>query len=164
MASRDSKQPTSSVEELHCQGTLVDSESGLEPGKIDEGRALLPFWRGVRHSFVSRCTNWWLIEILCWCLGALCTIAIATILSVWNGRPLPSSFPLGLKLNAYVSVLSAIAKLTLAVPLEEALSTQKYLWYTTRTPKHSLIDFERFELADRRPIGALRLIWRLRTR
>lgn len=112
----------------------------------------------------SLCRNWWLIELTSWCIGAFCMVLIATLLAAWDGRPLPDRFPLGLKLNAYVSVLSAIAKLALAVCLEEALATQKYLWYTTATPKHSLLDFEKFELAARRPIGALKLIWQMRAR
>jgi hypothetical protein len=91
-------------------------------------------------------------------------IAIATVLAAWDGQPLPDRFPLGLKLNAYVSVLAAIAKLALAVCLEESLATQKYLWYTTETAIRPLLDFERFELAARRPIGALALIWRMKAR
>jgi hypothetical protein len=102
--------------------------------------------------------------LISWSLAAFCIVLIATLLAAWNGRPLPDRFPLGLKLNAYVSVLAAVAKLALAVCLEESLANQKYLWYTTPTPQHTLLDFERFEIAARRPIGALKLLWRMKAK
>jgi hypothetical protein len=164
MASEDAKSDIVCAINLSRHNTLVDSESGFEADKLDKSPIRIPYWRRVRHRFSCLCTNWWLTEILSWCLGASCMIAIAIILSVWKGRELPNSFPLGLKLNAYLSVLSAVAKLALAVPLEEALATQKYLWFATGIPKRPLVDFERFELAARRPFGALKLIWRMKTR
>jgi hypothetical protein len=164
MASEDAKSVIISISDLSRHDTLVDSEPCFEPDKLDGTPARTPYWRRIRHRLSGLCINWWLTEILSWCLGALCIIAIAVLLFVWKGRELPSSFPLGLKLNAYISVLSAVAKLALAVPLEEALATQKYLWFTTGTPKRPLVDFERFELAARRPVGALKLIWRLKAK
>lgn len=119
-------------------------------------------WRRSRQHLSSLCRDWWLIELISWCLAAFCMVCIATLLAAFNGRPLPDQFPLGLKLNAYVSVLAAVSKLAMAVCLEEALATQKYLWFTTRSPQHSLLDFERFEIAARRPIGAVKLIWHMK--
>ena len=104
------------------------------------------------------------MELICWAVATMCMISIAILLAAWNGRPLPEKFPLGLKLNTFVSVLAALSKLALAVCLEESLATQKYLWYTTSAPYRCLHDFERFELAARRPIGAVKLIWRIRAR
>ena len=162
--------------------TVVDAESDLKqlPPKHSLSHHVSSFarraWSHGRHMIStcqlawwkstevlsSLCRNWWLVELISWCLAALCMVVIATILAAWNDQPLPDKFPLGLKLNAYISVLAAVAKLALAVCLEESLATQKYLWYTTPSAQHPLIDFERFELAARRPVGALRLIWRMR--
>lgn len=123
----------------------------------------LRFWKS-RQLLASLCQNWWLVELLSWCLGAICIFGIAILLAAWNGRPLPDRLPLGIKLNAYVSVLSAIAKLALAVCLEEALATQKYLWYASPSVERPLLDFERFELAARRPVGAVSLIWHFKAK
>ncbi|KIW04792.1 uncharacterized protein PV09_03979 [Verruconis gallopava] len=153
----------SSAIDLSRQSTLVDSEGGFDAEKIASDS--LPSRLGrAWNTFTSLCTDWWLTEIFCWCFAALCILLIAVLLCVWDGRPLPNNFPLGLKLNTYVSVLSATAKLALAVPLEESLASQKYLYFATGTPKRPLLDFERFELAARRPIGSVKLIWRMKAR
>jgi hypothetical protein len=62
----------------------------------------------------------------------------ASILATHDNKPLPESTPLDLSLNAFLSILSGISKLALAVPLEEALGSQKYLWQVTRLLKDAL--------------------------
>jgi hypothetical protein len=55
-----------------------------------------------------------------------------------------------------MSVLSAIAKLSMAVPLEEALGQLRWLYFAKGPRK--LIEFERFDDATRGPWGALALL------
>ena len=193
MTAKQLKLPITRHEELHYYTTTRHDTLGSMVTLVASSDAQSTRWRTFREKFTAMCftfqsrvkhvsssfslrwwkcvelvsalcCNWWLMELISWCIGAMCMTSIATLLAAWDGRPLPESFPLGLKLNAYVSVLAAVAKLALAVCLEESLATQKYLWYTTDAPCHSLLDFEGFELAGRRPLGAIKLIWRIRFR
>ncbi|KIW05858.1 uncharacterized protein PV09_03061 [Verruconis gallopava] len=86
------------------------------------------------------------------------------MLASYDNKPLPKSLPLGITLNAYISMLSAVAKMALAVPLEEALGAQRYLWFSKKEAQRPLMDFERFDDAARGPIGAVRLLCRTRAR
>jgi hypothetical protein len=78
------------------------------------------------------------------------------VLGLYNNSPAPTRWPLGITLNAYISVLSAIGKYTMAVPLEEALGQLRWLYFASGPRK--LIDFERFDDATRGPWGALALL------
>jgi hypothetical protein len=122
------------------------------------------YFANTLDKLLGLCTDWWLIELLSWILGAICIVCIASVLAFYDHKPLPSAFPLGITLNTYISVLSAVAKLALAVPLEEALGAQKYIWFSTKVAKRPLLDFEKFDDAPRGPFGALRLVWRTRLR
>lgn len=116
------------------------------------------------NHLINLCTDWWLIELLSWALAVLCIVAAIGILASYDNKPLPTHPPFGLSLNACLSVLSAVSKLALAVPLEEALGSQKYLWFSSKDARRPLIDFERFDDAARGPIGALKLLHRTRIR
>ncbi|KAF2430986.1 hypothetical protein EJ08DRAFT_206013 [Tothia fuscella] len=101
-------------------------------------------------------TNGWIWEFFSWCMSALCISGIALVLGLYNNKSVPASWPLGITLNAYISVLSAVAKYALAVPVDEALGQLRWLYFARR-PKR-LIDFERFDDATRGPWGALALL------
>jgi hypothetical protein len=108
-------------------------------------------------------------------MSALCISGMALVLGLYSDRKVPARWPLGITLNAYISVLSAISKYTLAgisfpsylkiiisanivpiVPVDEALGQLRWLYFASG-PK-SLIDFELFDDASRGPWGALALI------
>jgi hypothetical protein len=108
-------------------------------------------------------TNWWLWEILSWVLSASCMCAIALVLGLYNNRSLPSRWPMGISLNALISILSAIAKYGLTVPLQEAIGQLKWAWFRKGEPR-KLIDLDRFDEASRGPWGSLALILRMRGR
>jgi hypothetical protein len=101
--------------------------------------------------------NWWLWELFSWGLSALCMCAIALVLALYDNQKIPSHWPFGINLNAYISVLSAIAKYTLAVPVDEALGQLRWLWFKEGPPK-PLVDFERFDDATRGPWGSFALL------
>lgn len=100
--------------------------------------------------------SWWLWELSSWLLSALCVFSIACILGYYDGHVIPDSWPLGITLNAYISVLSGIVKFTLAVPTDQALGQLKWQYFA-EGPAKPLIDFERFDDASRGPWGALAL-------
>lgn len=154
------------------KSATIDSFS-FEKGR--NYRAGLPSTRGRLGSLVdylSQCfSEWWLGEILCWISGTLCIGAIILVLALYDGQPVPSRWPLGITLNAFISVISAIGKFSLAVPVNECIGELKWIWYTKRSPStpsdHQsprLIDFETFDQASRSPWGAVLLAARLRTR
>jgi hypothetical protein len=92
----------------------------------------------------------------------MCMSGIALVLGLYNDQRVPTRWPLGITLNAYISVLSAIGKYTMAVPLDEALGQLRWLYFASRPRK--LIDFERFDDATRGPWGALALLIYTRAR
>jgi hypothetical protein len=151
-------QPDHPLEGAH--GWSENTAEATAPSQVRNRACLKPSL----DSIINLSTDWWLIELLSWVLAAVCVACIAGMLAFYDRKPLPSTFPLGLTLNAYISVLSAIAKLALAVPLEEALGAQKYLWFSTGVAKRPVIDFEKFDDAARGPIGAIRLLCRTRAR
>jgi hypothetical protein len=108
-------------------------------------------------------TDWWLFEILSWVISALCMCAIALLLGLYDNHSLPSKWPSGISLNAAISVLSGIAKYTLAVPVEEALGQLKWIWFRNEESR-KLIDLERFDDASRGPWGSFALIVHMRGR
>jgi hypothetical protein len=108
----------------------------------------------VSHLLVS----WWLWEIFSWTISAICFSAIGLILCLYDNQVVPARWPLGITLNAYISVLSAIAKYSLAVPVDEALGQLRWLYFAKTGETRKLIDFERFDDATRGPWGALALL------
>jgi hypothetical protein len=86
----------------------------------------------------------------------MCISGIAVVLGLYSNRRVPTRWPVGITLNAYISVLSAVAKYTMAVPLDEALGQLRWLYFASGPKK--LIDFERFDDATRGPWGALALL------
>lgn len=101
----------------------------------------------------------WIWEFASWSVSAACIAAIIVILSLYNGRLLPE-WPLGITLNAAVSVLSTIAHGAMLTPVTSCLSQLKWLWFSRRN--HPLRDIAFFDDASRGPWGCLLLLWRLR--
>ncbi|KAE9972415.1 hypothetical protein BLS_004043 [Venturia inaequalis] len=107
--------------------TSVDSFS-FEKG---QGRAGLKGRRtrleALVDSFSPYFSDWWLGEILCWVAGTLCIGAIILVLALYDGQPVPSRWPLGITLNAFISVISAVGKFSLAVPVNECIGELKWI-------------------------------------
>ncbi|KAF2430985.1 hypothetical protein EJ08DRAFT_206377 [Tothia fuscella] len=109
------------------------------------------------NGYVSRLfVNGWVWEFLSWIVSALCVSGMAFVLGLYNDKRVPIKWPLGITLNAYISVLSAISKYALAVPVDEALGQLRWLYFSDRP--RNLIDFELFDDASRGPWGSLALI------
>ena len=132
--------------------------------EVQSGRNGLNRTQSMWEKLVSWCTDGWLVELLSLVLAGTCILTATVILLVHDGKVLPQSPPLGLSLNAYLSLLSAVLKLSLAVPIDEAMAAQKCLWFSTAGPGKPVMDFERFDDAGRSPLGAMRLLCRVRAR
>jgi hypothetical protein len=94
----------------------------------------------------------------------MCISGIALVLGLYSNRRVPTRWPLGITLNAYISVLSAVAKYAMAVPIDEALGQLRWLYFASASGTRKLIDFERFDDATRGPWGALVLLVYTRAR
>lgn len=144
--------------------TEITTQAMDEQEVASDSKSRIDALRRCHGRLVDLCTDWWLVEVLSWASAVIFMSITISMLASYDGKPLPERPPLGLSLNAYLSVLSALLKLALAIPLEEALGSQKYLWFSQAGLKRPLMDFERFDDAARGPLGALRLLLRTRTR
>ncbi|KAF8856529.1 hypothetical protein BDZ45DRAFT_594092 [Acephala macrosclerotiorum] len=115
--------------------------------------------RNMRNWF-SRHSDWWLLEFLGCLFSLLCAVAIIIVLKVYDGKPLPK-LPQGITLNTILALFTTLAKAGLMIPISEALSQLKWVWFKEERP---LVDFETFDQASRGPIGGIKLLGTLRFR
>ncbi|KAF2877161.1 hypothetical protein BDV95DRAFT_140700 [Massariosphaeria phaeospora] len=111
-----------------------------------------------KYSASGNVVKRWLIEIISWLLSAACMAGILAVLVVYKDKRIPN-WPLGLTLNAYISVLSRIASAALLLPVSEALGQLKWSWFQGSSSK-KMWDFELFDNASRGPWGSLLLLVR----
>jgi hypothetical protein len=111
-----------------------------------------------KYSASRNVVKRWLIELISWSLCALCMTGIVVILIVYKDKRIPK-WPMGLTLNAYISVLSKVASAALLLPVSEALGQLKWSWFQG-TKSHKMWDFEIFDSASRGPWGSLLLLVR----
>ncbi|KAF2119205.1 hypothetical protein BDV96DRAFT_472440, partial [Lophiotrema nucula] len=100
----------------------------------------------------------WLVEIISWSLSAACMGGIVAMLLVYKNDRVPR-WPLGLTLNAYISVLAKVASASLLLPVSEALGQLKWSWFRGDNSK-KMWDFELFDNASRGPWGSFLLLVR----
>ncbi|OAF98754.1 uncharacterized protein CC84DRAFT_1210624 [Paraphaeosphaeria sporulosa] len=115
-----------------------------------------------RYSASRNVVKRWLLEIISWTLSAACMAGVIVMLYVYQNRSIPR-WPLGLTLNAYISVLAKIASAALLLPVSEALGQLKWSWFQGDNSK-KMWDFEIFDNASRGPWGSLLLIIRTKGR
>lgn len=94
----------------------------------------------------------WKFEILSMLLSISCVVAMCIIFLTLVQKPL-SAWNLPIKLNALVSVLSAIARAGLLYPMAECVSQIKWLHF--RRASHRISELQDFDQASRGPWGSL---------
>ncbi|KAF1978754.1 hypothetical protein BU23DRAFT_418875, partial [Bimuria novae-zelandiae CBS 107.79] len=104
----------------------------------------------------------WMLEIISWALSAACMAGIVIVLARYRDQRIPK-WPLGLTLNAYISVLAKVASAALMLPVSEALGQLKWSWLH-RGESKKMWDFEIFDNASRGPWGAFLLLIRTKGR
>jgi hypothetical protein len=110
-----------------------------------------------KYSASGNVVKRWLLEIISWTLSAASMGAIIGVLCYLQDKATPS-WPFGLTLNAYISVLSKVASAALLLPVSEALGQLKWLWFQGGSKK--MWDFEIFDNASRGPWGSFLLLIR----
>ena len=111
----------------------------------------------------------WLWELFAWVLCASGLAAIAIILAVIDGKPMPrwtatsryTSTKLTVTINSVISIFSTLVKSTLLIPVVAALQQLKWIWFGKDRP---LSHIKKFEGAGKGPLGSAILIWTLRGR
>ncbi|KAF2649521.1 hypothetical protein K491DRAFT_610588 [Lophiostoma macrostomum CBS 122681] len=142
--------------------------SPVTPGTIEENKTEDPqaasnvaqrieqkLWK---YSASRNVVKRWLLEIISWVLSAMCMAGIAGMLIYYKDERIPK-WPMGLTLNAYISILSKIASAALLLPVSEALGQLKWSWFQGDNSK-KMWDFEIFDNASRGPWGSLLLLVR----
>ena len=111
----------------------------------------------------------WLWELFAWLICALGLAAIAIILAVTEGEPIPTwtarASPQGrsftVTVNSVISLFSTLVKSTLLIPVVASLHQLKWIWFKEERP---LTHVTVFEGAGKGPLGSVMLIWTLRGR
>jgi hypothetical protein len=99
----------------------------------------------------------WVFELLASIISAACLAGIVATLALHANHPLPS-WPLGITINALVSVLSTISKSALLASVAAAISQQK--WARLSNGANPLSDLEMYDNASRGPWGSFLLLFR----
>jgi hypothetical protein len=111
-----------------------------------------------KYSKSGNVAKRWLLELISWILSAACMAGIVIMLMVLQDKRIPT-WPLGLTLNAYISVLSKTASAALLLPVSEALGQLKWSRFQGDSSQ-KVWDFELFDNASRGPWGSFLLLIR----
>ncbi|KAG4439799.1 hypothetical protein IFR05_004697, partial [Cadophora sp. M221] len=122
-----------------------------------------PPYRGPSPSAFSQITtfvfSWWLCILSI--LVSVISLSLITILLLFlNNRTIPT-LPLNIAVNTYISFFATTAKASMLFAVAESISQLKWLWFRQQRTLH---DIQIFDDASRGPMGALRLVFKMRAR
>lgn len=98
----------------------------------------------------------WTLEVLAIILAIGLIAAIGSILTIYNGKPVPD-LGVNLTLNALLALLSTVLRGLLVVIVAQIISQRKWDWYTA-TGARPLEDLQKFDAGSRGILGAFQLI------
>src|SRR5277367_1653535 len=96
-------------------------------------------------------------------IGA-CVLIIAALFAIiatlypHQNKPLPQ-WPYSISVNTLRSVYVVVLKTSVALVAAEGLGQLKWTWFRRERPLEDLVKYDE---ASRGPLGALKLLWRLR--
>ncbi|KAG8528558.1 uncharacterized protein KY384_006730 [Bacidia gigantensis] len=143
-------QSTMSLGEGSENGTHNRPTESLHP----EGRRLShvnPFNQSLR--------TWWL-ELAACVIAILAISGVVATLRPHQGKPLPQ-WPYHLTVNTLLSIYMTVLRGVVVTIATEGLGQLKWSWLKEERP---IMDITRYDAATRGPLGALTLLWHLRTR
>ena len=103
--------------------------------------------------------NWWMEISACFLFNTALAAIIATLYP-HQERPLPE-WPHTLSVNTLVSIYVVVLEGTILLVTTEGLGQLKWRWLQDNRPLGDLVNYDE---ATRNPIGAVTLLWRLRSR
>ena len=101
----------------------------------------------------------WIWELLALSTSIVSLTAIIVTAANSHGKPV-AKLPLGITLNAAISIFATIMKSTILYCASEVISRSKWIWFH-RQPKR-LGAVELYDQASRGPWGALAMMWHVR--
>ncbi|QDS68752.1 hypothetical protein FKW77_004803 [Venturia effusa] len=110
-----------------------------------------------RDGFKALATIWWK-EIMSLFVAILALVAIALLLSFYDGKEQPA-WKFSLNLSTLTAILSTLLRVTVAVIVAEVISQLKWHWYRRPLP---LCHLTYFDQAARGPLGSILLVFRIR--
>lgn len=143
------------------------SQDGASPPydpKVTSEKTSLDFTQRVERKLAAynasdNVLKRWSLEILSWCLSALCMAGIVAIYAHLKDEAISS--PRVSMLLTGANVLGKVASAALIVPTSEALGQLKWNWFHD---SRAMWDFEIFDKASRGPWGAVMLLFRTKGR
>ncbi|KAG9957337.1 patatin-domain-containing protein, partial [Aureobasidium melanogenum] len=146
--------PPSSRESSEHSQSRRPSSTGPNPETEDPER------RTRDHAWYQVFKDWW-VELLClaFATASLCLVTIG--LGLLNNKPL-TSWHLSISLNAVVSALIVATKAALIYATACCLGQLKWHHFQHSLHARSLYDLKTFDEASKGPLGAVKLIFRLR--
>ena len=113
------------------------------------------------RSTWTRCLKDWSVELLCLLLATSTLTLTTTILFLLNDKPL-SSWRLSISLNAVISALVVATKAALIYTTACCIGQLKWQHFQHSLRRRSLYDLKTFDEASKGPLGAVKLVCRLR--
>lgn len=144
-SSQSSRPPSSTDQSSHF--------STPDPG---EPRTLAPY-----TSTWTQCLKDWSIELLCLIFATSTLSLTTTILFLLNNKPL-SLWRLSLSQNAVISALVVATKAALIYTTASCIGQLKWQHFQHSLRRRSLYDLKTFDEASIGPLGAVKLVCRLR--
>ncbi|OAX81902.1 hypothetical protein ACJ72_03756 [Emergomyces africanus] len=112
-----------------------------------------------RQNWYSRLVlDWWLWELGACVIGLLALVATIGMLAAYSGGRVPQ-LPENFTLNAIISILTTVVKVSTLFVVAASISQLKWLWLRDM---RSLQDVQIFDDASRGPLGALYMIFYFR--
>lgn len=113
------------------------------------------------QSTWTRCLKNWSVELLCLLLATSTLTLTTTTLLLLNNKPL-SSWRLSISLNAVISALVVATKAALIYTAACCIGQLKWQHFQHSLRRRSLYDLKTFDEASKGPLGAIKLVCRLR--
>ncbi|KAI1177003.1 hypothetical protein F4777DRAFT_544248 [Nemania sp. FL0916] len=113
-----------------------------------------------RTSYWTRINEGWTLEVVSQLCSVAFLLALIILLSRLDGRTL-SAWTIAVSPNAFVAVLSIASKASLIYALGQTISQLKWLHLTEKPDR--LEDLQHYDDASRGPLGALRMLWAVRS-
>jgi hypothetical protein len=141
-----------------------DTDTAASPGEIDEpapqgGPSLHSPRLGLRSKDPSVLKKLvfdsWIGEAVVVALSMGCLAAIAIIVSLYDGEPLPQ-WRGGVTLNTVISVLSTTARSGMIFVVSATMGQLKWCWFGRS--RRRLLDMQAMDDASRGPMGAARVL------
>jgi hypothetical protein len=147
--------PETSIQELIDASSLNGSADAIQGHNLPATHRKLA--KGRKNTKGALAVTSWMPEIVSYLISLFALGAIVAVVRARDRKPLPD-WPSPFTINFVVSVFTSILKAAMMMPVSEALSELKWLWFAD---SRLVSDMDDFDLASRGPRGSLQFLFRL---